>query len=193
MHVGTPFSSSPSFCTPPAIHSPVNLSQRFLSRSVALYNLTQEVNCTALGLSAQVLGNISIGTATLNILYRAWAISRRYGHLLTIILAIAEVGHWAILIWNVFTVHSEWVLTVKKCNITLTSRPALVTLYVYSMCPFPGPAPLQPLSPLTPAMLFDFVILLICLTGLYKHRPEEGAAQKQGQFRRLLRRQGLPV
>lgn len=139
LHVDTPFSCSLSSCTPPAIHSPAKSPQRILSSSTIFYNLTHEVNCTSFGLSIQVLGNISIGTATLNILYRAWAISRKYGRLLTTFLAIAEVGHWAILIWNAFTVHSEWVLAIKECNTTPTSRPALVTLYVYSMCPFPLP------------------------------------------------------
>ena len=147
MRVDTPFSYSLSSCTPAAIHSPAMPSHCFLSSSTALYNLTQEVNCTAFGLSTHILRNISIGTATLNILYRAWAISRKYGRLLTTFLAIAEVGHWAILIWNVFTVHSEWVLAVKKCNTTPTSRPALVTLHVYSMCPLPLPGFTTTLSP----------------------------------------------
>ena len=192
LHVDTPSSWSLSSCTPPAIiHPSAEPSQHFLSSRTALYNLKQEVNCTAFGLSVQVLGSISIGAATLNILYGAWTISRKYGRLLTIFLAIAEVGHWAILTWNIFTVHSEWVLAVKKCNITLTGRPALLTLYVYSMCPFPGPASLQLYPPLTAAMLFDGTILLVCLTGIYKHTSEAGAVQ--GQFWQLLRRQGLLV
>lgn len=107
--------------------------------STAFYNLTEHVNCPAFGQSAQVLGNIAIGTATLNILYRAWAISLRYSRVLTISLAIAEIAHWALLIWNVFTVHSEWVPSASKCNVTVTSRTALVTLYVYSTSPFQLP------------------------------------------------------
>jgi hypothetical protein len=128
----TRFSLSLSSCKPPAIHSTLNVSQESVATSTVLYNLTHKVNCHALGQTAQVLGNIAVGTATLNILYRAWAVSLRYGRFLTISLGIAEVGHWAILVWNVFTVRSEWVESVAKCNVTLTSRPALVTLYAYS-------------------------------------------------------------
>ena len=56
---------------------------------------------------------------------------------------------------------------------------------------FPYPASLQLFSPLTVALLFDFIILLICLTGLYKHMSNEGTVQSQ--FWQLLRRQGLLV
>lgn len=180
------FSPSLSSCKPPTIHSPVNVSQ-FLLCSTALYNLTEEVNCPAFGQSAQVLGNIAIGTATLNILYRAWAISMRYGRFLTISLAIAEVGHWGLLIWNLFTVHSEWSQEAGKCNVTVTSRPALVTLYVYSTSPFHCPGPQLTLNPVFVAMLFDFTILVICMTGLWRHKPKAGAGRSIWQ---LLRRQG---
>lgn len=131
------------------LFTPLRTCLRFLLSSTAFYNLTEQVNCPAFGQSAQVLGNVAIGSATLNILYRAWAISLRYSRLLTISLAVAEIGHWGLLIWNVFTVHSEWVASVRKCNVTITSRTALVTLYVYSTSPFhsPGDADFNTPSP----------------------------------------------
>jgi hypothetical protein len=104
----------------------------FISTSAAFFNLSREINCHSYGQAAQALGNISIGTATLNILYRAWAISLRHHRSLTASLAIAEVGHWGILAWNVFTVRYEWQGSPGTCSVATTSRPALVTLYIYS-------------------------------------------------------------
>ena len=40
-------------------------------------------------------------------------------------------------------------------------------------------------------MLFDGVILLVCLTGLYKHTSKPGTVQ--GQFWQHLRQQGLLI
>jgi len=94
-------------------------------------NVKTEVNCQALYTFNQVLGNASIGLASINLSLRTMAVWSQnkfvVGGLVLVIL-----GHWSLLLHGVL-LKAAWI-PEQGCVITETDSKLLATTFIYSMC-----------------------------------------------------------
>ncbi|KDN44195.1 hypothetical protein RSAG8_05668, partial [Rhizoctonia solani AG-8 WAC10335] len=111
-------------------------------------NTKTEINCQAMYTLAQFLGNVSIGTTSNLLMFRAIAIWSRSVWVVAPLLLIA-VGHWSILLHGIIAVRANWNATVGVCVVTGTSNIFLRLLYNYTMA-------------------FDLFVLILSVAGLLR-------------------------
>ncbi|KZT21539.1 hypothetical protein NEOLEDRAFT_1073397 [Neolentinus lepideus HHB14362 ss-1] len=97
---------------------------------IALDN-TQKINCQALYIFAQLVGNMSIGFASINLSVRVMAI---YSMNLYIVipLVVLILGHWSLLLQGV-NVKAAFV-PGSGCAITHSNNKILSAIFIYTMC-----------------------------------------------------------
>ncbi|CUA73382.1 hypothetical protein RSOLAG22IIIB_05272 [Rhizoctonia solani] len=111
-------------------------------------NTKTEINCQAMYTLAQFLGNVSIGTTSNLLMFRAIAIWSRSIWVVAPLLLVA-LGHWAILLHGIIAVRATWNATVGVCVVTGTSNIFLRLLYNYTMA-------------------FDLLVLILSVAGLLR-------------------------
>ncbi|KAB5596199.1 hypothetical protein CTheo_471 [Ceratobasidium theobromae] len=111
-------------------------------------NTKTEINCQAMYTLAQFLGNVSIGTTSNLLMFRAMAIWSRNIWVVGPLVLVA-LGHWAILLHGIIAVRATWVPAAGACVVTGTSNIFLRLLYNYTMA-------------------FDLLVLIISITGLLR-------------------------
>ncbi|KEP52193.1 putative transmembrane protein [Rhizoctonia solani 123E] len=109
-------------------------------------NTKTEINCQAMYTLAQFLGNVSIGTASNLLMFRAIAIWSR-NTWVVVPLVLVALGHWSILLHGIIAVRATWNATVGVCVVTGTSNIFLRLLYNYTMA-------------------FDLLVLILSVAGL---------------------------
>ncbi|KAG8956350.1 hypothetical protein FRC04_004431 [Tulasnella sp. 424] len=111
-------------------------------------NSTTKMNCQALYVFNQLLGNIAIATASTLLMLRTIAVWSR--NLKVVIpLCILSLGQWGILLHGVITVRASWSDVAKACVVTDTVPVFLDLIYVYTMA-------------------YDLLVLLVSSIGLIR-------------------------
>ncbi|KAG8994081.1 hypothetical protein FRB90_000538 [Tulasnella sp. 427] len=99
---------------------------------VIALNTTTKLNCQALYVFNQLMGNIAIATASTLLMLRTIAIWSR--NLIVVVpLVLLALGQWGILLHGVITVHAQWSDVAKSCVVTDTLPIFLDLIYVYTM------------------------------------------------------------
>ncbi|KAG8862238.1 hypothetical protein FRB96_001817 [Tulasnella sp. 330] len=111
-------------------------------------NITTAINCEALFVVTQLLGNTAIGSASTLLMLRTIAVWTRNRFVMYPIILFA-LGQWAILLHDVTTVSAEWSDALMTCAIKPSPTINLKILYLYTMA-------------------FDFGVLVVTSVGLYR-------------------------
>lgn len=119
--------------------------------AVAL-NVTTEINCQALYTFNEVMGNMSIGLASINLSLRTMAVWSQKWYIVVPLIAMI-MGHWSLLLHGVL-LKTEW--AQGGCVIVMTSNKILAASFIYGMT-------------------FDLVVL--CLTGIKLASPASGRSK----------------
>lgn len=118
-----------------------------LGINIAL-NSTTRLNCQALYVYNQLLGNIAIATASTLLMLRTIAIWSR--NLMVVIpLGVLALGQWGILLHGVITIHAIYSDAARSCVVTDTLPIFLDLIYVYTMA-------------------YDLIVLLMSSIGLIR-------------------------
>jgi len=138
---------------------------------IIVLNTSWPISCQVTYTVTQFFGNITIGTASLNLAFRTLAIWRN-NRVLTVLMVTLAGGHWFVLLFCITTLKAapNSVSLTPLCMITGVNRPWLVTLYVYTMA-------------------FDLFIMLACSLGLWRSKPRSGG--RADDLYRLLWTDGL--
>lgn len=126
-------------------------------------SVKSEINCQASYTSAQLFGNIAIGTASNLLMFRSMAIWSRTLWVV-IPLTLIALGHWAILLHGVIAVRSVWSPVANVCVVTGTSSLFLRLLYGYTMA-------------------FDLLVLVLSVAGLMRTGHGRGSGLWKLLFR----------
>ncbi|KIO32231.1 hypothetical protein M407DRAFT_18801 [Tulasnella calospora MUT 4182] len=118
-----------------------------LGINIAL-NSTTRLNCQALYVFNQLMGNIAIATASTLLMLRTIAIWSR-NLMIVVPLCILALGQWGILLHGVITVHAVYSDVARSCVVTDTLPVFLDLIYVYTMG-------------------YDLLVLLISSIGLVR-------------------------
>ncbi|KAG9043616.1 hypothetical protein FS837_009332 [Tulasnella sp. UAMH 9824] len=94
-------------------------------------NSTTKLNCQALYVFNQLMGNIAIATASTLLMLRTIAIWSR-NIMVVVPLVILALGQWGILLHGVITVHAVYSDVARSCVVTDTLPIFLDLIYVYS-------------------------------------------------------------
>ncbi|KAJ3572300.1 hypothetical protein NP233_g3182 [Leucocoprinus birnbaumii] len=116
-------------------------------------NVTSEINCQVLYTYIQVLGNASIGLASINLSLRTMAVWSQNKWLVGF-LVLVILGHWSLLLHGVLLT-AVWIPD-QGCVITSTQNRILAISFIYSM-------------------VFDFTVL--CLTAYKLLSPQTGRSR----------------
>lgn len=119
-------------------------------------NVTTVINCQVLYTYIQVLGNASVGLASINLSLRTMAVWSQ-NRWLVIFLVLVILGHWSLLLHGVLLT-AVWV-PGQGCSITSTQNRILAISFIYSM-------------------VFDFIVL--CLTAYKLLAPRTGRSRLVG-------------
>ncbi|THV01961.1 hypothetical protein K435DRAFT_654266 [Dendrothele bispora CBS 962.96] len=98
--------------------------------AVAL-NVTAEINCQALYTFNQVMGNSSIGLASINFSLRTMAVWRQKWYIM-IPLVLVILGHWSLLLHGILL--KAAFIPGAGCQITETNNTLLAATFIYTMC-----------------------------------------------------------
>jgi len=128
-------------------------------------------DCQGIYTVNQLFGNITIGSASLNLAFRALAIWRN-DRVLIMMMMVLAVGHWFVLLYcsTTLKVVKNTSGSPQPCVVVGVNRPWLVVLYVYTM-------------------VFDTFIMVTCLWGLWRSKPRSGG--RAGELYKLLWTDGL--
>ncbi|KXN86498.1 hypothetical protein AN958_09970 [Leucoagaricus sp. SymC.cos] len=118
-------------------------------------NVTNEINCQALYTFNQVLGNASVGLASINLSLRTMAVWSQNKYIVGF-LVLVILGHWSLLLHGVLLT-ATWNGTA--CVITKTENRTLAISFIYSMA-------------------FDFTVL--CLTAYKLLSPQTNRSRLVG-------------
>ncbi|KAJ1307641.1 hypothetical protein OPQ81_001735 [Rhizoctonia solani] len=119
-------------------------------------NTKTEINCQAMYTLAQFLGNVSIGTTSNLLMFRAIAIWSR-NIWVVVPLVLVALGHWAILLHGIIAVRAVWNPLAGVCVVTGTSNVFLRLLYNYTMA-------------------FDLLVLIVSVAGLTRAGHGRGSS-----------------
>ncbi|EKM58095.1 uncharacterized protein PHACADRAFT_116755 [Phanerochaete carnosa HHB-10118-sp] len=126
-------------------------------------DVTTEVNCQALYTFNQLVGQATIGLASINLAIRTMVLWSQNLYIV-VPLVLVILGHWSLILQGVL-LKAEWVPD-QGCVITHTNNTVLAATFIYSMC-------------------FDLIVLVLTAAKLAFPRGQ------RSQLMRMLFRDGL--
>ncbi|KAG8888570.1 hypothetical protein FRB98_007435 [Tulasnella sp. 332] len=121
---------------------------------VIAQNVTTKLNCEALYVFCQLVGNIAIGASSTLLMLRTIAVWTR-NRMILYPFILLSLGQWAILLHSVITVSAAWDNVAMACSIKPSPTVNLQVLYLYTM-------------------IFDFFVLVATCIGLYRNQNSSG-------------------